>query len=229
MPSSAHIPEPELSNIVCAGCGKSLTIRKRLPHGWKRLSEEAVFCRTCWTERYVLRTVTFAVASPIDASWKELSETLRRMWQQTTSCSNWTVTQLALADVSRMPGQTKMPPMTHTYLYPEARRLFPELPPQTVAALQQAVTRTYRARRYQVKWTGQASLPTYRYPQPFPVHNQSWWPEWQADWPVVVVRIGERNVRVRLKGGPHFRHQREAFRDMVAGDAQISPLGTLVA
>lgn len=145
MPSSAHIPEPELSNIVCAGCGKSLTIRKRLPHGWKRLSEEAVFCRTCWTERYVLRTVTFAVASPIDASWKELSETLRRMWQQTTSCSNWTVTQLALADVSRMPGQTKMPPMTHTYLYPEARRLFPELPPQTVAALQQAVTRTYRA------------------------------------------------------------------------------------
>jgi hypothetical protein len=32
----------------------------------------------------------------------------------------------------------------------------------------------YRAKRYEVVWTCAASLPSIRYPQPYPMHNQSW-------------------------------------------------------
>jgi len=156
----------QLKKVSCSSCGETLNIRKRLPHGWKRRRDE-YYCASCWRERYVLHTVTLQVAPPgKDATWTELGDALHRMWEQTTSCSNWMVSQLALIDTHRLPGDKKMPPMPRTYLYPAARKLFPALPPQTVASLEQAVTRIYRARRYEALWTCRAALPTFRYPQP---------------------------------------------------------------
>jgi hypothetical protein len=78
-------------------------------------------------------------------------------------------------DVRRVPaGEEKMPPRTRVHLYPEARERFPAPPPQSVASLEQAVQRRYRAARYNVIWRCSAALPTMRYPQPYPVHVQSW-------------------------------------------------------
>ena len=34
--------------------------------------------------------------------------------------------------------------------------------------------RTYRAVRYDVVWTSRKTVANYRYPTPFPIHNQSW-------------------------------------------------------
>jgi hypothetical protein len=66
--------------------------------------------------------------------------------------------------------------------------------------------------RYRVVWTAAASLPTHRYPTPFPVPNQGWHATIEADQAVVGVRIGDARYRLRLKRGPQFRRQMEAFR-----------------
>src|SRR5262249_5911506 len=146
---------------------------KRLPRGWKRLAEE-VFCEKCWQQRYLLRAITIPVASPIDHDWKTFRAALREMWQITTQACNWMVTELYSHDARRTPELGKIPPMEKQYLYPEARVRFPGLPSQSIAALEQAVQRKYRATRFQTIWTCERSLPTFRYPTPFSVPNQAW-------------------------------------------------------
>lgn len=96
------------------------------------------------------------------------------MWTVTTQASNWMMTELYARDVRRGSGEEKMPAMKPVYLYPEARARFPELPSQTVAAMEQAVTKKYRAERRDIIWTCRRSLPTYRYPSPFPIPGQGW-------------------------------------------------------
>jgi len=158
------------------------------------------------------------VSSPLDCSWDELRKTLRTMWVQTTAASNWMMTELYARDV-RPGSEVKMPPMAPVYLYPEARARFPGLPSQTVASLEHSVQRKYRTVRYRVVWTAAASLPTHRYPTPFPVPRQGWHATIDADQAVVGVRIGDARHRLRLKRGPQFRRQMEAFRQIVNGEA----------
>ena len=67
-------------------------------------------------------------------------------------------------------------------------------------------------------------LPTYRYPQPFPVHNQSWSPALVEERPQVTVRIADRRYVLRLKGGPRYRRQRLAFLSMCSGEAEYGEL-----
>jgi hypothetical protein len=189
----------------------------RLPKRWKR-REDGVFCPDCWRKRYVLRAITVPVASPLDCGWKELDANLKAMWSATTAASNWMMTEFYRRDVRRN-GQRQLPPMPRVYLYPEARQRFTQLPSQTVAALERAVGAKYRAKRYDVIWTCSASLPTFRYPTPFPVPNQGWTIGMENDAPVVSLRIADARIRLRLKGGPQFRRQRRAFEDMIAGEA----------
>lgn len=165
------------------------------------------------------------VAKPLDGlSWQDLRKDLKRMWAQTTEASNWIVTQLYMRDVRREPDQTKMPPMPRVYLYPELRKMFPGLPPQTVVSLEHAIQNKYRAKRYEVVWTHAASLPTHRYPVPYPVHNQSWSCELEEDKPVVSIRLGEHRRRLRLKSGKQFYRQLSSFRQMVNGEAVCGEL-----
>ena len=128
------------------------------------------------------------------------------------------MTELYARDVRRG-AEEKMPPMARVYLYPEARGRFPALPSQTVASLEQSVQRKYRAARYAVVWTAAASLPTHRYPTPFPVPSQAWHATIEADQAIVSVRIGDARWRLRLKRGPQFRRQMAAFRQMAKGEA----------
>jgi hypothetical protein len=70
-----------------------------------------------------------------------------------------------------------------------------------------------------VHWRCSGALPTYRYPQPFPVHNQSWSGSIFEDRPQVSVRIADRRFVLRLKGGSRFRRQLDAYRAIVSGEA----------
>jgi hypothetical protein len=163
------------------------------------------------------------VASPLDCSWEELRKALRTMWAQTTAASNWIMTELYARDMRRG-SEEKMPPMARVYLYPQARARFPGLPSVTVASLEQSVQRKYRAVRYRVVWIAAASLPTHRYPTPFPVPSQEWYATIEADQAIVSVRIGDARYRLRLKRGPQFRRHMEAFRQIAKGEAVAGEL-----
>lgn len=190
---------------------------KRLPTGWKKRAEE-VYCDACWRDRYVLRAITIPVSAPVEATWPELNAALREAWANTTQACNWMLTELYARD-SRRNGEDKMPPMQRVYLYPETRQRFPALPSQTCASLEQTVQAKYRSARYKLIWTCQVSLPTYRYPTPFPVPNQGWSVELVDERIVVSARIGERRYALRLRGGAGFRRQRVAVEQIVSGAA----------
>jgi hypothetical protein len=174
-----------------------------------------------------VRAVTFQVVSPVDGDWKALRQTLGEMWVQTTQAANWMIRELYMRDVRRN-GQAKMPAMPKVYLYPEARIQFPELPPQTVVALEHAISRKYRSLRYKIIWQSALSLPNFRYPTPYPVHNQSWKAYLdEGNRPCVSVRLphGEnKRWELRLAGGRRYRRQLAAFRQLVDGVAKAGEL-----
>ncbi len=213
------IPMPEKPPALpakCLDCGATAKT-PRLPRGWKRHKEE-VRCADCWHKLYILRAVAMPVASPLDTDWPTLRAAVRIAFQDVTKCCNWMVTELYARDIRRT-DQPKLPAMPHVYLYPEARVKFPSLTPQSVASIEQSVQGKYRAARRDVVWTSNASLPTFRYPVPFPVHNQSWSPSIEEDVPIVSVRVGAERWRLRLKTGAQFRRQLESFRLLVRGEA----------
>jgi hypothetical protein len=146
-------------SIACKECSKARVIKKRLPQGWKHL-DDTYFCPDCWRNKRVLRAVVFAVAGPLNLSWPDLRSALKTLWAETTRASNWMVKELALVDVRRDPRLATIPKMPPTYLYPVARKQFPTLPSQTVAALEQAVTRAYKSKRHKIVWTCKAALPS---------------------------------------------------------------------
>ena len=212
-------PEP----LMCRRCGASREdLGKRLPRGWKRQSE-FVYCATCWNSLYLLRAIKVPVASPLDCGWKELRAMLHEMWAATTQASNWLITELYARDVRRG-NEARMPAMPNVYLYPEARERFPTLPPRSIAALVQNVQRTYRAKRYNTIWTCAASLPTYRYPSPFSTPSQAWSIHVENTAPVVNVRIGSRDLRLRLKSGARYSRQMDSVSKIVSGEAVRSEL-----
>jgi hypothetical protein len=205
--------------LTCLWCHTSKEITgKRLPHGWKRYRDGHA-CGECWEQRFLLRTISVPVVSPVSCTWEELRASLKLMWAQTTQCSNWMMTGCYVRDVVDR-SKEKMSGMPYLYLYPEARSLFPDLPPQSVAAIEQAVQRKYRALRYKVKWTRQISLPSFRYPTPYPVPVQSWNPSAGTDGePLVTIRVADVHHTLRLKGGAQFHRQHAAFAKLTSGDA----------
>jgi hypothetical protein len=154
----------------------------------------------------------------VGEDWSAFREALKQGWTEATAAANWIMTELYARDVRRK-GEKKMPRMARVYLYPEARLRFPKLASQTVVSIENHVQAVYRSARYELIWTCSASLPTHRYPLPLPVHNQSWEATTIADRPVVRVRLGDRWWQLRLKGGPRFKTQTEAYRKIVSGEA----------
>lgn len=205
---------------VCRVCGKERPSKSakgggvKLPVGWKRRQHD-IYCRQCWCKAHVLRALVLPVAEPISGTWRELDADLKVMWALTTRAANWMMTQCYLRDIRRS-GEDRMPSMPRVYLYPEARLLFPDLPSQSIASLEQAIQRKYRRRRYDIIWTSAASLPNMHYPQPFPVHNQGWCVELnEQNQPVLSVRVGARRWDLRLKGGARYCRQIAGIRRMV--------------
>jgi len=202
--------------VNCVGC-RRLGETERLPHAWKRLGE-AIYCEKCWRERYCLRSIALPVVEPVGEDWAAFREALKDGWTEATAAANWMMTELYARDARRN-GEQKMPRMARVYLYPEARLRFPGLASQSVVSIENHVQAAYRSARYELVWTCSASLPVHRYPLPLPVHNQSWEASTITDRPVVRVRLGDRWWNLRLKGGPRFKPQTEAYRQMVSGEA----------
>jgi hypothetical protein len=225
---------PDSLTVHCSRCAKVFTFKERAkptPKGWKRL-EDNLYCGDCWRSQYVLRAVTMPVASPLDLSWDDLSKRLKIAWVRTTQASNWIMTELYRRDERRVspppiPGEEpkdpeKMPPWHRPdkTFYHEVRHFFPELASQTVASLLQSTISKYNEARYKTSWINLASLPVFRYPTPLPVHNQSWSVAIENNRPIVTVRIGDPpGVRLRLTGGPNYRRQLAAVKQMVSGEA----------
>jgi hypothetical protein len=210
--------------ITCAGCGTSKESKPttqgsvRLPKGWKH-HPYGDLCSGCWKDRFLLRAITLPVAFPIDRKSKELWECLGKAWAQTTQLANWVVTELAKADVTRKPGEAKMAAMPNVYLYPDARRLWPELNPRSVVSILHSVTSRYRKRRLEAVWRSSESLPSYRYPMPYPTHNQAWKLERENQGLVVSLTIGGEPWKLRLRGGHEFRRQIASLEKIISGEA----------
>jgi hypothetical protein len=225
--NNRQMPVTEAEQITCTKCKREhKATGKRLPVGWKRWRGD-LYCNECRDSLFILRAISIPIAEPLDADWKALRGALKLMWRQTTQASNWIMTELYARDVRRGPADEKIPPMAKTYLYPEIRVKFPDLPPQTVASLEQAITRKYRAKRYEIIWTCASSLPTTRYPAPFPVHNQSWSIAEEDERPVVTARVGEQKIRFKLRGGARFRRQLVSVGHMIDGSAIRGELALL--
>src|SRR5690606_3571723 len=126
-----------------------------------------------WGNAYIMRAVTIPVAGPVSCDWPEFRELLRAAWGATTRLANWCATQYYTRDVRRGPGMEQLPPPPKVYLYPEARAAFPSLVPRTVVAIDHAIQGKYRAVRFKLLWTNEVSLPTFRYPYPLPVPDDS--------------------------------------------------------
>ena len=200
--------------------------RARIPARWKMLGGQ-FYCPKCKHAAWVLRAVTLPVVGPVGATWPELREALTNAWAETTQCANWMATELYVRDVRREADDERLRPMPRTYLYPEARVLFSTLPAMTLSALENQVTRTYRAQRYELIWTRARSLATHRYPVPLPVASKGWsLHEEQGRWHVAC-RIGNRRWMLRLRGGPHMRYQRPILADIAAGRAEPGAMALL--
>lgn len=217
-------------SLSCSGCSAVVNVKPtkkgnpRPPQGWKHDGDDYC-CPRCWGERFMLRAITVPVAFPIGRKSAELWEALRACWQQATEISNFAVTELAKADIVRSANDAKLPKQSGVYLYPAARQRCPDVTPQSVVSLLQSVERRYRKRRYEVVWQAKASLPTYRYPIPYPVHNQAWSLEQREGGRyVVVVRLNGETWELALRGGHQFRRQRAALDKMISGEARRGEL-----
>lgn len=209
-------------DYLCGGCRETRS-SVMLPRGW-HVHGEAMYCGKCWGDRYVIRAVTFPVKGPVDGTWEELRGALRTGWQAVTRLSNWLVRDLLQHDVVRTPEAAKMPAMPSRYRYPEATAIVPELGKGsgmtlTVTQTMQAVERTYRQRRYDVVWLGQASPPSYRYPAPLRIHPQAWrCLLGEGNRPLVSVPLPGRRWLLELNGGDRHRRQRKTYDRILSGE-----------
>lgn len=205
--------------MICTSCREERDT-ERLPPGWHRDAADNPYCGACWSARYLLRAVTIPVAGPLDCTWQELRERLKICWTAATRLANWAVTELAKADIVRTPGMTRLPKAPQPYLYPEARQIAPEVDTGSLCAILHAVEGRWRKRRYEVVWLRKASLPSYRYPQPYPIKSDTWHAEYgEQKTPIVSVRLAGERLRLRLRGGVQFRRQLRAFDALVNGRA----------
>lgn len=203
--------------LKCHRCDR-VTKAAKLTSGWKRHNHQ-IWCKTCWRDSYVLRALTIPIARAVDRTAKELWDTLKSCWAQSTEVANATITELAKADVVRSAEMEKLPKPPNLYLYPLGRQRRPDMTPASVTALQQSVSRRYNKARYDLIWLSGQSLPRYRYPVPFPVHNQAYVVHKNNNGWVVQVRLNGERWSLCLRGGHEFRRQLKMLDQIIDGTA----------
>lgn len=141
-----------------------------------------------------------------------------------TRLANWAMSQLYLADgLTAERDGGRLSAMPHLYLYGLFTASYPGRADWSGAAaaancVLRAVTKKYAERRLDVLGRGACSLPSYRFPYPFPVHNQNWSPYYgEGNVPLVDVSLPGDRVTLRLRGGPEMGRQLAGFREIVAG------------
>ncbi len=117
--------------IRCASCGKEQATKTtangklRLPRGWKSVHEDSL-CNACFSAKYGVWAVLLPVTGFLgDGNWETFREVIREQWDEATRLSQWAYTEMYVRDVRREPDDQKLKPMSHIYLYPEARKNSP--------------------------------------------------------------------------------------------------------
>ena len=160
--------------LKCSVTGKVVMVKPtakglpRLPTGWHRDKDGNAICGEGWKTLYVLRAVTIPVVGPVGIDWKELREIMKTAWGQSTSLSNWAISELSRRDIVRRQQDEKLPKQEHPYLYPEARIQFPGIPSQTVVSILHCIDKKYSKARFDLVWRSAISLPVLSLPCPFP-------------------------------------------------------------
>lgn len=213
--------------MKCQFCKEPAKATKdRLPNGWRRLADSVV-CPKCWKERFVLRAVTFPVARPVDCDWPAFREKMAAAWAESTGLANWAVQQLAKGDIVRTPKMAKLPKWKRPYLYGLFNKEYVGRQAwagstSSAQSLFRAVEKKYAADRFAVVWTRENSLPSFRYPVPFPVHNQDWWASWSDDGrkvPLVSICLPGGRVTLQLRREASLGRQLAMFKQIESGEA----------
>src|SRR5271165_1663086 len=128
----------------------------------------------------IVRAVTFPVVEVIGAEWKDFMESLHRCWRESTDLANWSMTQSAIIDRPRRNDKDKLESMPQFDLYTLGMTHHGfwghsawEGCKATASTIIRRVGKIYGKARWKI-WTSQQSLPTFRYPYPYPIHNNCW-------------------------------------------------------
>lgn len=210
--------------MICAHCHVNRGREDRLPMGWTR-DGTAILCPACWSDRYMMRSITIPVAAPTSCDWRELRPILDGAWAEARRLGNWALRQLALADEAlRAPGEKSPGKMPRVYLYGLAGERYDRWDQwrgskgAALCILRQAESR-YRTSRYDV-WRGIASLPSYRDDLPYPLDADQWATTIDDGGALLcTLALPGGRVTLRLKGGPGFRRQRAAVEQAIDGTA----------
>ena len=173
----------------------------------------------------VIRAAELPVNRCLNMPWADFCKLVHGCWAQSTCLVNWGVQQLAKGDVVRTPKMKSLPKMPKVYLYGLAKKKYHAWAwwagayAQANGVLREGEQR-YRALRKQIVWDRSAVLPTFRYPHPFPVHNQCWSARYEHGRPVVRVQLPGGMVDLELRGGAEFGRQLALFRSLVDGKAK---------
>lgn len=188
--------------------------------GWKN-HKDRVWCPDCWRRSYMLRAVTFPVAGPVGFTWKELRAALSACWANSTAAANWVTSVLYAHDIVRTPTMARLPKYpVELPLYQDGRKTFPTMDSRSFSAVLRTVQKKYGKQRYQVVWTRAASLANYRYPVPYPIHNESWTVARKPGGALLLsVYLDGKRRTLRLRGGWDYRRQLKAVRLLLAGEA----------
>lgn len=179
----------------------------------------------------VVRAMTLPVGVSIGLEWKELNAKLNECWRLSTDLANWCVHSLYRIDT---PNEPKTPEAVKKwYGYGEASKSYAKWGEWAgaMASAQcviRAVQRKYIQTRFDVMFRHDAKSLTYRFPYPFPVHNQSWSMRYDHGFPVVSLTLPgiKDRLDIRLKRRADFGRQLAMFRQLhdgtaVSGEAAI--------
>lgn len=236
-------PAPEVT-IECHRCGDRRQAKlgrdSKTPlvgRGWKSIDDgphAGLWCEACWKKTFVPRSITIPISGPVGivqsgrrrdpvieaAEWKDLRLALRQCWQWSTAVANWATLELVKADTPRTPEMTKLGPAPKPYLYPGAKLVAPGMDSQAIIAVLNTVQRNYFARRLDVLWKRDASLPCYRYPYPYIVDRDGWEPVKApaTGRPAIRVTLAGKKWILQLAGGFRNRRKIDGWKRIFAGE-----------
>lgn len=180
----------------------------------------------------VIRAVTIPVACPfgddpagVAWTWDSFNERLAAAFRLSTDLANWCVRRLFVLDD---PASAACPDAVKKwYGYKDAAENYPRAGEWAgaMAGLNlvcRAVQRKYVQQRFDVMVRHDSSLLTYRFPQPYPVHNQNWKPEFEhGKYACVRISVpGVGMVALALETRAGFRRQLAMFRQLCDGTAK---------
>ena len=167
----------------------------------------------------ITRAITLPIVSPVDCDWKELREFCGDAWKQSTRMANYMVSEFAKADIVRTPGMEKLPPMEYKNWYPVGRAFIPEMDTRSLCSLQNGLLGKYRKARFNMIWLGEESLPSFRYPYPYPFKGESLkYLLNDQGQPIVSLRLGGKRIQVRLANGPEWHRQMDTYKRIASGE-----------